>query len=699
MNPQNQRSSRDAEMIHARARRLASEAIDFQLGPQDAEWLAGHLTGCAECQTIAEEYRVLHEELRGLPQPLPPRDLWARTSAALDGVERSAAARAGRSAGAARPRNLRYVVVGAAAGLIVVLSGVSLLAQVPTAKPGPITPGSVVAAISPAATPTPQVPFAFVDGKAYYWSGNAGMYQINSGSTNCQTSDSKCAVTNSNGTVLGTITSDTPVSAVVAPNARQVAVWTDAKIVVLPLAQSAPATVSIDLLTTPPSAQPTATPTATMTPTATPKPSPVATPTRSKGPVHTGTPKPAATPTSTPIPIVTPSPTATPVPAIAPSVVTQPTAILDGYEIVGTSPEFSPDGSWVAFSARPVDHSTGPDVYVWHAGDQLALAVTKAHADVFSGWFGSQILISEYSAGAITPSFSALQTPSAVPSTGPAASSGRVATSGATSAASPSPTSTPMPASSAASTMSYLFDPASHNALQIERAMFMPVVDPTGRYLVYWSGSVVFDTAIQAWRPENGDLYFDSWSDLVLEPAWLGGPASGPAPTPAPTPSPSLSTSSSPAPSNAPKSAPTDKAEATPSASASPTISPSETVVLGPMLPQPLSVGGGPGMVSDWIVRWDSTGQHVAIWVADKSDRTVGQLKLFPVDPGTGLVDVNRPIVSVKSKATIDFDGINLVYTAAADGKMYVVPVEQPTPTPTPTVTPTPIPAPTSSPS
>ena len=95
-----------------------------------------------------------------------------------------------------------------------------------------------------------------------------------------------------------------------------------------------------------------------------------------------------STPTATPRPqLAAPRPTASPAatPAVRPprataaaAVVPSPTAILDGYEIVGRDPEFSADGRLVAFSARPVDHSTGPDVFVWRSGRGAGTAVTSA---------------------------------------------------------------------------------------------------------------------------------------------------------------------------------------------------------------------------------------------------------------------------------------------------------------------------------
>ena len=56
--------------------------------------------------------------------------------------------------------------------------------------------------------------------------------------------------------------------------------------------------------------------------------------------------------------------------------------ILSDYEIVGRDPEFSADGSQVAFAARPVDHSTGPDVFVWRVGQEQAVPATFHHADL-----------------------------------------------------------------------------------------------------------------------------------------------------------------------------------------------------------------------------------------------------------------------------------------------------------------------------
>ena len=76
MSVRDRAAMRAAERAHERALALASDAIDMELASADASWLAEHLRGCAACRSIAAEYRVLHDELRGLVTPEPPRDLW-----------------------------------------------------------------------------------------------------------------------------------------------------------------------------------------------------------------------------------------------------------------------------------------------------------------------------------------------------------------------------------------------------------------------------------------------------------------------------------------------------------------------------------------------------------------------------------------------------------------------------------------------
>jgi hypothetical protein len=52
------------------------------------------------------------------------------------------------------------------------------------------------------------------------------------------------------------------------------------------------------------------------------------------------------------------------------------------------------------------------------------------------------------------------------------------------------------------------------------------------------------------------------------------------------------------------------------------------------------------GAIRDWDARWDETGTHVAIWIADEADPTIGRLSLYRVDPETGTLDLGNPLMA-----------------------------------------------------
>src|SRR5512135_144544 len=85
--------------IHGRARELAAIRMDEPLPAAEDAWLEEHLVGCEACTRVAAEYR----EQSGLLAPLrdiapePPRDLWARTAAAIEADASSARRATGRS--------------------------------------------------------------------------------------------------------------------------------------------------------------------------------------------------------------------------------------------------------------------------------------------------------------------------------------------------------------------------------------------------------------------------------------------------------------------------------------------------------------------------------------------------------------------------------------------------------------------------
>ena len=109
---------------HAHARTRLAERLDGPLGLTESTWLDEHLAACPSCTAIAAAFEDDRVALRALRDqlPEPPRDLWARTAAA---IEAEASGGAGDAAGPAR----RSVPVGAMSGIVVVAIavGVTLL--------------------------------------------------------------------------------------------------------------------------------------------------------------------------------------------------------------------------------------------------------------------------------------------------------------------------------------------------------------------------------------------------------------------------------------------------------------------------------------------------------------------------------------------------------------------------------------------
>jgi anti-sigma factor RsiW len=471
----------DPQTPHERARLLASDRLDGDLSPTDAAWLDAHLDTCEACQVVAAGYAEDRELLRSLPEPEPPRDLWARTSAALD---RERAARAGSRV--ATGRRVRWeALAGVLAVLLVgIVVGRSLLfsdqAGVGLATSSPATGG--------AAIPTPIV----VTPGNVTWAapGANGSYTVNVANVDsvCPPSVTapRCASLDAGAQALVSLTSK-PGSVVLDPQSEQAAVvessasTTGGSIIVVPISRPAPS----------PTPSPAATPEAPVTP----SPSAPASAATSPSPTADASSNPSATPSEAPggspsaSPSETPEPTETAEPSASPTASPVPTpteaaaalAIIDNVIVVGGDAAYSPDGDWLAFSARPSDGSHGPDVYVWRVGDQAAGPLTSDHATVFSDWVGNRVLVSR-----------ATPVPLEVD------------------AASPQP--------SRAKATSLLLDPGSgkQRGPSIPDA-WRPVVDPTGRWVAYFAGDLVSDADGLTFVPDQGRLVIDRW-DVIRDP-------------------------------------------------------------------------------------------------------------------------------------------------------------------------------------
>ncbi len=145
MSPLFRRASAD----HDRARELAAVRVDEPLEPADAAWLDAHLATCDACAAAAADYdadRLLFSAMRSA-SPEPPRDLWARTAAAIDAepVQRRPAARPGR-----RVLGMPAASLAPIAGLAVVaiLVGSTLLNGSPAVPPPDGSPAPTAIAIT-----------------------------------------------------------------------------------------------------------------------------------------------------------------------------------------------------------------------------------------------------------------------------------------------------------------------------------------------------------------------------------------------------------------------------------------------------------------------------------------------------------------------------------------------------------------------
>jgi hypothetical protein len=535
------RRHNDPQSPHERARLLASDQLDAELFPADAAWLRRHLADCDACRAIARAYAEDRALLRTLPLPEPPRDLWARTSVAL---ERERATRRRLTSGPTGQRVPWPAVSGILAILIVgLLVGRSLLPDggpgVGLATPGPSGGGS-----SPTAGATP---LAVPPGDVAWITHTAdGPYTMNVANVTMVCPQdaapaSDCASIDAGAKRVLSFSSK-PGSVVLDPQAEQAAVVessassTGGSIFVVPIARATPTA------TESPSAKPTVTPSAEAASPTTPYTSASAEPSASSKPADS-----PAAPSAEPTASAKPSPSSQPTPS--PTATARTLAIIDDVVVVGGDAAYSSNGRWLAFSARPANGSDGPDVYVWHIGDLKARAVTSDHGSVFSAWVDGQVLASRADRADV-----------------------------------PDAASSPDPAAQA-QPVSFLLDPSSSKEHDLEGfAAWRPVVDPSGRWVVYWTGSLAFDPVARTWIPADGRLVIDRWDSVGRDSSAAADPQ--------------------------------------------------------PLLP------GNAAPVRDWEVRWDPSGRYLGAWVADPLSPGLGRLTLFAINRTTGRIDPDhKPVL------------------------------------------------------
>lgn len=579
------RRHNDHEASHDRARALITTGFLQPNGPADADWLEAHLAGCLECRTDHAAYGADRELLRALREqaPEPPRDLWARTAAA---IEREGGRRTRNQRRDRLPRSWRigHLPAGVASGLLVVLVvvGASLIPRggVPF---GP-TPAGSDTAVTPQSEATPMAVVA--EALAWVQVAEDGTFEFRQASVNevCPDLLARCALLDSAMTTRLAITA-APQAVLLSPTGSEIVVVTSSgsaagtDIVVLPVPtvppppETAVPSASTDPSTTPSTSPPSAPPSAASTPRATPTESP-------------------ATPTPSGLPTQSPDPSASPDSSAGYSIVT-------GVVVVGDV-AYSPDGLWLAFSARPAFGVVGPDLYLWRVGDPLARAVTDDHRTFFSGWLGGQVLANRVETGMVAgdPSATpAAPTPSPAPTPTPSAD--------------PNTTPTAIPAVVEDHPVVFLLDPETLATTPVAGTdVWRPTVDPTGRSVVYWSGTLIPDGTGTGWSLGTGSLVIDGWQD-------------GSVPL-------------------------TDDQTAQPGTTAAPTSTPSalpvETDASGARVAPAIGPAGHPvilaeGPTTGFNAWFDPSGTRLAVWVADPSDPAVGTLRLVVLDEDTREID------------------------------------------------------------
>jgi hypothetical protein len=449
--------------LHAPYRELLAVGLVDALTADETQALQDHLGRCERCSLLREEYAREQQALRALRMLDAPRDLWARTSAALDhelardaGRRRQPSfdpfdpPRRGASAGAVLATVLVSLVVVAVVG-----GGLLPLAV--------LGPSDALARATPFSIPPQELAYVGTDaeGLAIY---RASVDRV------CPRAMDDCAieVRSDRQGIRGAIARSAR-SAALGPDGHRLAIsgeGADGRLVYAivelgprPPGAAAGGSTSID-------------PTESNDRQATPEET-TGSAGQSDDGGQTSTPRNANSPeASRTLAASPPDVTIPPGPSPDEAVVEEAQAILAGVVAAGAPPAWSPDGSMLAFSAAPADGSAGPDIYIWRPGDQEATLVTTDHAWYFASWAGSRIVANR-----------------ATVQVGPNGAQTGLALA------------------------TVVIDPSSGEQRNIEGArLWLPTVDPTGRWLIGWRGRLAADALVPS--PITGSLLLADWRRL-----------------------------------------------------------------------------------------------------------------------------------------------------------------------------------------
>lgn len=615
---------------HAQWRELIAARLDRPLTRSESRYLSSHLKGCEACRQADHDYREQRELLRALPPRIPPRDLWARTSAALD---REVARGAYRGRGLARGLGLDFGSTGRrgtpTAALLTTLATVGVVAMLAVMQvmPAlPVTPSSIP--VPGKATPfavNPQ-PLAFLGSQA----ADVFLYQVDVAHA-CPTTEPDCD-----------ITQDFVRTAVNLPTslrARNAALDPSGHALAFVGRSSDRDTIAVVLLDSSDAPTPLATPSVTDPAGSTP---PETTSPETPGPE---TPGPGEIPTdATPLPGETAS---APPPSAVPGL--RVLAILEDVQSAGAPPDWSPSGDMLAFSAMPADGSTGPDVYVWSPQSERARAVTSDHNSYFASWSGERLVVSRIAT----------------------ADDGGVATR-----------------------TFVIDPTTLEERRVAGPRIWLPAVNPSGTHAIAWRGEMgLADGLAQPLSGTLYMVdwaHLDPFAPGAEVPP-TPEPTDARTPEP-PTAEPTAEPTVEPSPSTAPETAtPTDQARAEPKSETQPTPAPTEAPAAEPeptTAPEP-SEAAEPDVapldvlteldlgrdrdtqpVLDWQARWSTDGQVLGIWIAAGLGETWGQLTVFAIEVATGNVDENEPLLAATfARRGFSLGESRVAWVAPSDGE------------------------------